>query len=818
MAIKRVQNLVSIVISCYNVSSYIGDCLDSIFGQTYKQKEVIIVDDHSTDGTYRVIEKWIKQKNPEFDITICQLPRNVGFAGALNTGYALSKGEYIAIHDADDISHPERIEKQVNFFKQNPDYDLVGTNYTSFIDGNFDEKKTVRWIKYGEDISLSYKKGKHCVCHGTLLVRGTVIDKIGGLTRKINGAEDYEFIAKCLENGYKVENLREELYYYRLHDKQRSREFYKTEPVKTNIQALSTITTPLTEKIVSQKQTRDSEKIIVSTKQSTSDIIAVSLTETTPIGEKAVEIKQSQTSEIGDQTLPNTIALEEKAEGINQNKTSEMDDQTLSETKVFEEKDVVIKQNTSSEDNDGTKAETTTLREKAEAIKHSESLDVIEGSKAETLTPVKKAEVIKLGVFTQINNGPTTEIKGFEVESDKQTTEVSINGNSLAITPQVKDEPVAIRVLMVMDSFNIGGTETHVHSLAKELTKKGIGVVFVGNGGKMLPQFRELNCPIYEITFPLTLSIPLQEEEVILEQLDSIIQNEKITIVHTHQTPSGYLTSKAASKRNIPTFFTVHGTYYPKEELRKVLDLTTQVVTVSPPVDQYVRQLFHGKDIQLIRNGIDTSTFRKKEQNQLREELGIPLNAPVIMYSSRIAWEKGNICMQLLKACQVLKLKNMSDLHVLIVGEGVLFGEVEKLVKRIHRTCREEFIHLVGEKMNIEDYYNIADCVVGTGRVALEAMACEKPVLAVGNHGYFGLVNSQNYESAWKCYFGDHHSLKKSTRFHFVKDLRRLFFDMKKNKNYSHELRKKVIEDYNVEKSTIETLELYKKNQGVDIT
>lgn len=222
----REEGLVSVVIPCYNASSYIEECLNGLLSQTYKNIEVILVNDASTDHTVKIVEQWIEKTNPSFPIIICNLPVNTGFAGALNIGYFMSSGEYIAVNDADDISHPLRFEKQVNFLKENPDYDLIGTNYRSFTDDNKENGKEANWLYYGEDIRKIYAIGKHCVCHGTILFRGKVFDLLGGPTRRITGAEDYEFIVKFLNAKLKIDNLREVLYYYRVHEKQRSKQFY----------------------------------------------------------------------------------------------------------------------------------------------------------------------------------------------------------------------------------------------------------------------------------------------------------------------------------------------------------------------------------------------------------------------------------------------------------------------------------------------------------------------------------------------------------------------------------------------------------------
>ncbi|KGR75754.1 glycosyltransferase family 2 protein [Ureibacillus sinduriensis] len=223
---KREEGLVSFVIPCYNASLYIEDCLNGLLSQTYKNLEVILVNDGSTDNTEQIIEQWIENSDPPFPVILCNLPVNTGFAGALTTGYFMSSGEYIALNDADDISHPSRVEKQVEFLLNNPEYSLVGTNYRSFSDGDKESGKEANWLHYGEEIRKIYALGKHCVCHGTILFHGKCFDLLGGPTRRIKGAEDYEFIVKFLNAKLKIENLKDVLYYYRLHDKQRSKMFY----------------------------------------------------------------------------------------------------------------------------------------------------------------------------------------------------------------------------------------------------------------------------------------------------------------------------------------------------------------------------------------------------------------------------------------------------------------------------------------------------------------------------------------------------------------------------------------------------------------
>ncbi|MBJ9992272.1 MULTISPECIES: glycosyltransferase family 2 protein [unclassified Paenibacillus] len=234
MKFQRVPNLASIVIGAYNASRHIEETLDSLIHQTYPHIEIIVVNDGSTDNTDLIIQQWVmKHRNHpvirENRFVYHQLPYNIGFSGAFTTGYFLARGEFIATQAADDISHPERIEKQVRFLQENTNFCLCGTSIAWFEDGNFEKQYVLDFVKYGyENIAGIYMSGGHCVCHGTLMMRGSLFDLLGGLERYPRGtetvSEDMYFITRYVLTGYSVENLPEILYYYRRYPEQRTQQ------------------------------------------------------------------------------------------------------------------------------------------------------------------------------------------------------------------------------------------------------------------------------------------------------------------------------------------------------------------------------------------------------------------------------------------------------------------------------------------------------------------------------------------------------------------------------------------------------------------
>ncbi|SDW29573.1 Glycosyl transferase family 2 [Alicyclobacillus hesperidum] len=232
---QRIPGLVSVVIPVYNALPYLEASLNSILAQTYRHIEIIVVDDCSTDDCPRWVAKWKamhRQHLPSEAFVYLRLPRNVKQAGSATCGLFLARGEFIACQAADDISATIRIERQVAYMRANPDVDMVGTNYATFAGESLATSTLAYsgWLRFGrEEIRDAYARGLHCVCDGTILLRGTTFDAIGGWTRALGAASDFDFIARYVTRGAIVDNMPDVLYYYRLHDGQTTRRLARGE-------------------------------------------------------------------------------------------------------------------------------------------------------------------------------------------------------------------------------------------------------------------------------------------------------------------------------------------------------------------------------------------------------------------------------------------------------------------------------------------------------------------------------------------------------------------------------------------------------------
>ena len=130
--------LVTIFMAVYNVENFIKDSLESILNQTYKNFEFLIVNDASTDHSSEILQLYEKKDKR---IRVIHNKHNMGIPYTRNIGLKEANGKYIAIMDADDIALPFRIEKQVLFMENNPEIDVLGTDY-EVIGGKI--KRTVR--------------------------------------------------------------------------------------------------------------------------------------------------------------------------------------------------------------------------------------------------------------------------------------------------------------------------------------------------------------------------------------------------------------------------------------------------------------------------------------------------------------------------------------------------------------------------------------------------------------------------------------------------------------------------------------------------
>lgn len=160
---------VSIVMPVYNSEKYVGEAIQSILDQTYKDFELIVIDDCCKDRSAEVIKQFKDER-----IVFIQNKENRGFLWGLNYGIEIAKGEYIARLDDDDTAYPDRIEKQVNYLDSHKDIILLGTQINLLIDGKITPKEFAP-IYSSEEIKFSLLFGNYCIAHSSFMMRKKVL-------------------------------------------------------------------------------------------------------------------------------------------------------------------------------------------------------------------------------------------------------------------------------------------------------------------------------------------------------------------------------------------------------------------------------------------------------------------------------------------------------------------------------------------------------------------------------------------------------------------------------------------------------------------
>lgn len=198
---------VTVFMPVYNSEKYLNTSIDSILNQTYKNFELLIIDDGSTDSSMDIINSYNDTR-----IKVIKNNENKGLPYTRNLGLNLSTGDYIAIMDSDDISYPNRLEKQVDFLEKNQEIDILSSNCDELVDEVILKTKSVN--KKSDEVKLELNF-RCCIGNPTVMMRRkSIIDKNISYREECFIAQDYSFWVDCISscNFY---HMKESLIAYR---------------------------------------------------------------------------------------------------------------------------------------------------------------------------------------------------------------------------------------------------------------------------------------------------------------------------------------------------------------------------------------------------------------------------------------------------------------------------------------------------------------------------------------------------------------------------------------------------------------------------
>ena len=165
---------VSIVVACYNAEPYLGDAMESLVGQTFENWELIVVNDGSTDGSPAYLRGLAKR-----DARVRVIDQdNQGQNAAANRAISIAKAPLIARMDADDVCHPQRLQKQITFMDRNPHVGLLGTQICRL--GDQKSGLSSSFPTDHDAIVDALLHNHHAICNPTIVFHRELFEQIGG--------------------------------------------------------------------------------------------------------------------------------------------------------------------------------------------------------------------------------------------------------------------------------------------------------------------------------------------------------------------------------------------------------------------------------------------------------------------------------------------------------------------------------------------------------------------------------------------------------------------------------------------------------------
>ena len=188
----------------YNAERFLREAIDSILAQSFKPFEFLIIDDGSTDSSAEIVESYKDER-----IRFIRNERNLGITPTLNKGIALASCELVARMDADDISHPQRLQKQYVYMKRNPRTAMLST-WARVIT---EDKRLIRLERYRSNFYYYNLTFECWIYHPTIMFRKSAVEAIG--MYRMPYSEDYDLVWR-MSTRFPISNLAEPLVDYRI--------------------------------------------------------------------------------------------------------------------------------------------------------------------------------------------------------------------------------------------------------------------------------------------------------------------------------------------------------------------------------------------------------------------------------------------------------------------------------------------------------------------------------------------------------------------------------------------------------------------------
>ncbi|MBU3132934.1 glycosyltransferase [Clostridium gasigenes] len=350
----------------------------------------------------------------------------------------------------------------------------------------------------------------------------------------------------------------------------------------------------------------------------------------------------------------------------------------------------------------------------------------------------------KISIF---NTNKCIEYRNYLYEAIIKDSNISILNND-----------IKYNILVIIDSLNIGGTETYIFTISMALRNFGIYTYILTSGGVLEDLFVQNNIPVLKINLRQTKNEP-QSYWGLINYIREIIAKYNIKLIQFHLPNDIPLCCDLKKFLDIPIILTLHGTFYSKDLIKNYSIYISKIIFVSKEVETFYSHCLPNDDkvsYSLIPNTIEPYVCAQST-NFLHKLLNLPNDGRIILYCSRLSSGKAPAAIMFLKSFEKITC-NDPNLYAVILGDGDSKILIDSYAKTINSLYKAKRVFVLGAVYNVNDYYSDSILVIGTGRVALEAMNCSKPVITLGLNGLVEIVNENNISDMICTNFGDHTS------------------------------------------------------------
>jgi len=311
-----------------------------------------------------------------------------------------------------------------------------------------------------------------------------------------------------------------------------------------------------------------------------------------------------------------------------------------------------------------------------------------------------------------------------------------------------------MKIIMALAGLDIGGAETHVVELSKEIKRRGWEVIMISGGGVYQKEVEEAGIKHY------TVPVSTRNYRNILiakKQIKEILKKEKPDIVHAHARIPGFIFGllHKEMKQSFVYVTTAHWTFDTSFLVKTLTCWGEKTLAVSEDIKKYLLKYYDVKEenIFISINGIDTNKFNKNVSGErIIKEFNLNPDAKRIVYVSRL---NPLVCAPAFKIIENIEKINAAvpGIEVVIVGDGDSFPDMKAAAEAANKKLGRNAVILTGGRTDINEIHGAADVCVGVSRAIFEPMAMEKKCVIAGQEGYIGILDETKLQEGIDCNF-----------------------------------------------------------------